>query len=273
MLGISIVLFNTPVSDVFKCIHSIKKFNINHEITIIDNSLNSSEDFNKFLNLNYIHNPTNPGFGSAHNLALLKSIENNYDYHLVLNADVYFEEDVLNYLVEFLSNNPNIGIAMPKVLYPSGRIQYLCKLVPTPFDLFGRRFLPKFLRERLNNNFEMRGTGYKRVMFVPYLSGCFMFIRISMLKQVGLFDERYFMYPEDIDLTRRMAISFDTIFCPHVHIYHGFGGASKKSLKMFYIHSINIIRYFNKWGWFFDREREALNKKALFLLNRESYHE
>jgi GT2 family glycosyltransferase len=100
-------------------------------------------------------------------------------------------------------------------------------------------------------------------MFVPYLSGCFMLLRTSALIDVGLFDERFFMYPEDVDLTRRIAARYETIFFPHVSVYHEHGAASRKSLKMFAVHFFNMVRYFNKWGWLVDPGRRELNRKTL----------
>ena len=100
-------------------------------------------------------------------------------------------------------------------------------------------------------------------MFVPYLSGCFMLLRQSILHEVGGFDERFFMYGEDIDLSRRMAQKSDNMFFPDVSVTHAYGAASYKSLKMLYIHAMNVSRYFNKWGWLADRERDAMNRSTL----------
>ena len=90
-----------------------------------------------------------------------------------------------------------------------------------------------------------------------------MLLRQSTLKEVGLFDERYFMYPEDIDLTRRIAMHYDTLFFPEVVITHEHGAASQKSLKMLIVHIFNLCKYFNKWGWLFDKDRKYLNFKTL----------
>lgn len=158
-----------------------------------------------------------------------------------------------------MNENAEIGHLMPKVFYPDGNIQYLCKLLPTPFDLFFRRFLPeKWTRKRMNR-FEMRESGYDRLMDVPYLSGCFMFLRVAALKEVGTFDERFFMYPEDIDLTRRIHRKYRTVFYPEVNIVHHHTRSSYKNSRMMWIHTQNLIRYFSKWGWFFDEERRRVN--------------
>ncbi len=150
-----------------------------------------------------------------------------------------------------------------KVIYPEGETQYLCKLLPTPFDLIFRRFLPDNVLKERKENFELRFTNYNKIMEVPYLSGCFMFIRTAVLEKVGFFDERFFMYPEDIDFTRRINKYYKTNFYPFVNITHEHGKGSYKNLKMLYIHMSNMIKYFNKWGWFFDSDRKTTNKRIL----------
>jgi GT2 family glycosyltransferase len=114
-----------------------------------------------------------------------------------------------------------------------------------------------------NARYEMHASGYDKQMNVPYLSGCFMLLRTQAAAEVGLFDERYFMYPEDMDLTRRIHRRYQTIYYPEVSIVHEHSKASYKSLKMFGIHAINMCRYFNKWGWFVDAERERFNRAAI----------
>ena len=211
-----------------------------------------------------MHLEKNIGYGAAHNISIKESINKNVKYHLVINPDVYFHFDVLSVLLKFMDKNSDIGLVMPKILYPDGTLQYTCKLLPTPTDLFFRRFFPRFwLIKKKNDQFEMRHSGYKKQMNVPYLSGCFMFLRVSTLAEVGIFDERFFMYPEDIDLSRRIHSKYKTIFYPKTFVFHEHGKASYRNTKMLMIHIVNIIKYFNKWGWFHDKERTSINLKTL----------
>jgi len=265
----SIVLYHDEKEKVKKTIRSFLNTNLAAKLYLIDNSSNDNlkELKNIYERIEYIFNNANLGYGKAHNIAIRKSIDENIKYHLVLNPDIYFEEGVLEELYDFMEKNPDVGLVMPKVLYPDGKIQYLCKLLPTPFDLFGRRFLnkgplKKYIEKR-NEIYELRFTGYNKIMEVPYLSGCFMFIRTEMLKKVGLFDERFFMYLEDTDLSRRIHRVAKTIYYPYVHIYHEHQKGSYKNLKLLKIHIESAIKYFNKWGWFNDPERETINKKTL----------
>ena len=84
-----------------------------------------------------------------------------------------------------------------------------------------------------------------------------------VFEEVGKFDERYFMYMEDYDLCRRIGEKFKVIYYPEAEIIHEHGKASYKSRKMMIIHSQSAIKYFNKWGWFFDKERHKKRKNFL----------
>jgi GT2 family glycosyltransferase len=265
LLTVSIVLYQTPVDDLRQCISALQLFPGRLHLYLVDNSPTDilRGECPSDLSHEYIHIPSNPGFGAAHNVAIRKSQAFGGCYHLVLNADVSFDQDVLTPMLAYMKAHPEVGQMMPKVLNYDGSVQHLCKLVPTPFDLLLRRFSMWKIREVSNRQFELRDSGYDKIMFVPYLSGCFMLLRQSALQIIGLFDERYFMYPEDIDLTRRMAVVYDTIFFPQVSVVHVHGAASHKSLKMFTIHIINLCKYFNKWGWFYDSMRIQLNRKTL----------
>ena len=265
IITISIVLYKTPIEQLNQCIRSIFKFQGSVYLYLVDNSPTDAikNIINPPISYEYIHLPHNPGFGAAHNVAIRLAYKMGSHYHLVLNADVRFDTDVITPMLSYLDKNPKVGQLMPKILNTDGSIQHLCKLIPTPIDLLFHRFLPKKLAEISNRRFELHHTGYDKIMFVPYLSGCFMLLRQSSIQNIGLFDERYFMYPEDIDLTRRIAQLYETLYFPDVSIIHEHGAASRKSIHMLLIHALNIIKYFNKWGWFFDSARRDLNKKTL----------
>ena len=100
-------------------------------------------------------------------------------------------------------------------------------------------------------------------MEVPNLSGCFMFIRTEVFSNVGLFDERYFLYLEDTDLCRRINEDYRTVYFPKVSIIHGYSKASYKSLRLMKLHLQSSVKYFNKWGWFKDAKKEAINYSVL----------
>lgn len=264
MLNVSFVLYQPnwkQVADLTEVILQLDK--VNH-VYWIDNS--PQEQYHLPLQspkITYNHNADNLGYGAAHNIAIRESIYDDIPYHLVVNSDIVLTAEALETMLTFMIQHSEVGSLMPKVIYPNGQLQYLCKLLPTPIDVFGRRFLPKRLINRRNQTYEMRASGYDKLMNVPYLSGCFMLLRTKAVQQAKLFDERFFMYPEDMDLTRRIHRNYLTIYFPHVTIIHNHEKASYKSLKMLWIHAVNMCKYFNKWGWFCDKERDLFNKTAI----------
>jgi hypothetical protein len=218
--------------------------------------------------ITYIRSERNCGYGAGHNIALKRVLEYS-DFHFILNPDVYFAPSELEKMFVYLEQRQTIGLLMPKVLYPDGSIQHLCKLLPTPFDLLIRRFVPSrfaWMLKKGRDKFELRFTGYTKEMDVPYLSGCFMFLRIDALKKVGLFDERFFMYPEDLDLSRRIHAEFRSVFFPAATVVHDHARASYRSWRSLWVHTTNMIKYFNKWGWVCDASRRRTNRETLVRL-------
>lgn len=261
-LNVSIVIYKTNEEKIHRLVTLLRQCEMVKDVFIIDNSPSS---FAAPMDMEaiYIFNNKNYGYGRAHNIALRKTIEDKVPYHLVLNPDVTFDPLIIPGLLQYMNSNTAIGSLMPKIFYPNGDLQYLCKLLPTPLDLFGRRFLPKWMMKSRKRLFELRDSGYDRMMNVPYLSGCFMLLRTSALENVGLFDERFFLYPEDIDLTRRIHRQYKTIFYPYISVIHEYGRGSYKNIKLLWFHIVNMCRYFNKWGWFFDKERKEINARCI----------
>jgi GT2 family glycosyltransferase len=268
----SIVLYNNEQNILREAISSFLNTNLDVHLYLIDHS--PTDKLKSIIvdkRVSYIHNPSNPGFGAGHNIALKMALQENSVYHLILNPDVYYDNGVLEELTDYLEEYKEIGNIMPKVLYPNNDIQHLCKLLPTPYDWIGRRFNPfKKIVQKRNHLFELRFTGYDKVMDVPYLSGCFMYLRTSALKEIGLFDEGIFMYGEETDLCRRLIdAGFRTVFYPKVQIYHHFEKGSHKSWKLTKIGMQSAVYYFNKWGWIFDKRRRRINKETLKKLGNQ----
>jgi GT2 family glycosyltransferase len=245
-------------------INSFLNTSLKVKLYFVDNS--PTDDLRQLITddrIEYIFNNANLGFGKAHNIAMTRALKES-PYHLVLNPDVYFDGGVLEKLYAYMENHPEVGQMMPKILYPDHTVQRLCKLLPSPVDLFLRRFFPWFPgAEARNRRYELIDSGYDKIMNIPYLSGCFMFLRTAVLEKVGLFDNRIFMYIEDTDLTRRIHLGYKTLFYPEVQVYHHYNKGSYKSFKLmlYNLHGASI--YFTKWGWFFDKQRREINKKVI----------
>lgn len=263
----SIVIYKNDLRLLKEAADSFLNSTQNSILYMIDNSpTDKCREHFQHPRIRYIFNNKNLGFGAGHNIALKEILaENVSSYHIILNPDVYFDVNVPANIYSFMEENPMVGLVMPKVLYPDGRLQPLCKLLPSPFTLFMRRFLQfiPFWIDRMNHWYEMHFSGYDKVMDVPFLSGCFMFLRTEALRKVGLFDEKIFLYTEDTDLTRRIHKHYRTIFFPDVTIYHHNQRGSYKSLVILMHHTFSAIKYFNKWGWFIDNEREHFNQRII----------
>jgi len=261
----SIVLYHNNREQLNKVIDSFLSTNLSATLYLIDNSL--TDELKNYVEydkrIKYIFNNANIGYGAGHNIAIRESIRNSTKYHIVLNPDLYFKSDIIKNIFNYMEDNNNIGNIMPKILYPNGDNQYLAKLLPTPLDWLLRRFLPVKLTQSITDKFELRYTGYTTKMNVPFLSGCFMFLRVEALKNVGLFDENIFMYMEDIDLNRRIHMQYKTLYYPDVEIYHEYERGSHKNFKLLLISIQSSIKYFNKWGWIFDKERKIINDAVL----------
>lgn len=263
MITVSIVTYKTETEELKRCLDSLNS-DLVKKIYVVDNSQQPYlADFCKEHNkVEYIPS-NNVGYGAAHNVAIRKAMECGAKFHLVLNSDVYFEPEALACIVTYLDANRDVAMVQPNIVYPDGRMQYTCRLLPTPANLIFRRFLPKKMVEGMNYRYMLKMFDHKRELNVPYHQGSFMFFRTSTFEKVGLFDERFFMYPEDIDITRRMHKYYRTMFWPEVTVVHAHRAASYKSKKMLKIHMWNMCKYFTKWGWFFDGERSRWNKELL----------
>ena len=210
----SVVAYHHSYSEIGKVLDCLLKSPV-AKIYVVDNSSNDALRLLERISgrIRYIHS-ANIGYGGAHNIAMREAVEAGADYHVIVNPDIWFGEGVIEILAAYMDRHPDAGLVAPKTVYPDGETQYLCKLLPTPFDLILRRFLPAGFLKSSRERFELRFTGYDREMNVPFLSGCFMFLRIGTLKETGLFDERYFMYAEDIDFSRRIHRITRTVYCP-----------------------------------------------------------
>ena len=249
-----IVLYKNDITILREAIDSFLNTDLNVKLYLVDNS--PTDDLKTLVTdsrIDYIHNPSNPGFGASHNVAVKKAFELNSEYHLVLNPDIYFEKGTLEKLCEFMDSNLNVGHVMPKVTYPNGELQYLCKTNPTFFDLFARGFMPKFIKkifQKRLDKYENKNHDYNSILYdIPYLSGCFMFLRTLKLKEVGFFDDKIFMYLEDADLTRRFLEVSRTAYFPEAHVNHHFAKLTHKKMKFKWITIESAFIYFNKWGW------------------------
>ena len=262
-LTVSIVLHQTDPVLIESVMHSLEKEPVS-KVYVVDNSPDDRlhKVVGRFDNSEYLHIPNN-GYGAAHNVAIRKAAGEGSDYHLVLNPDVRWFEPILNRLVDVMKADKNIALIQPRILNANGTLLHTCRLLPTPWDVFGKRFLPKSLFKSRLNRYLLPNYMYDREFNAVYMQGSFMLFDTKKLVETGLFDERFFMYPEDIDITRRIRRRYSAHYYPQACVIHDHAAMSQRFGRMMWIHIVNMARYFNKYGWFCDKERRTMNRQLL----------
>ncbi len=191
----------------------------------------------------------NLGYGSAHNLAIRA---HNFKYHLILNPDVYIDEDSLITCWNYAESHEEVVLIGPSIYSPEGSFQYLLRRNPTVLDAF-LRFLGIFFKGlrhiRRYRLYECQDLDQRLVHENVIMSGCCMWCRTASLVEIGGFDERFFLYYEDYDLSKRLSKVGKTIFLPSFRVIHDWERRIEKSPKLMLLNIQSAIKFFNKWGW------------------------
>ena len=200
----------------------------------------------------FLANPDNPGYGRAVN-RLVAHLGQLPPYIGVLNTDLTWPGGTFEQLLGWLQQHPQVSLAVPQILDEAGSPQKLCKHNPTVLGLFSRRFLPDWLKpawlKRYDRWYVMADQNYQEVFEAPYLSGCCRVICCDAFRQVGGFDERYFLYLEDADLTRSLARDGCCVHLPVAGVVHGWGRGNYRNLGLMAVNLASAWSYFRKWGW------------------------
>lgn len=248
-LTASIVTYRTDSTELEAVLRLLEQSCV-EKVFVVDNGRDSGlmRVCSVFGNTVYIPSD-NGGYGAGHNQAIRRAMSDGSTFHLVMNSDLSFKAEALEELVRYMEEHDDVGCVQPRIVNSRGELQYTVRRLPSPVDLIGRRFLPRFmLRGRLDRH-EMRNVDHNAEFNAPFHQGSFMFLRTKALQETGLFDERYFLYGEDIDLTRRIHERYRTMYVPFMTVVHEHRRASYHSLWMLGVHCVSMIRYFNKWGW------------------------
>lgn len=239
-ISIIIVTYKTPYL-LKRCIKAIREnvkcARVDFEFIIIDNS------------------KINRGYAKAVNLGIRKADKKSI-YLLIITPDVILQKDALNKMLEFMERNFDVAIVGPRLFWPNGKPQESCFHFYKPWTIpyrrtilrklpWAKKHLNWFLLKDLNlNQYPKAGD---------WIKGCAMLVRHSVLDKVGLMDERFFMYFEDVDWCRRFKnAGYKIALVPGpwaVHAHHSAnkGGALQILQKQNRIHIISAIKYFWKW--------------------------
>jgi GT2 family glycosyltransferase len=209
------------------------------------------ETWNRPLNTaNILISEINLGYGRAHNLAIRQIFS---DYHLVLNPDVILDKASLGNALQFMNRYPNVALLTPYSVNDSGNKESLHKRYPDLLTLLMRGFAPASFRERSRGkiaHYEMRDRDPDTIDHdIPLASGCFMFFRTPILKKLGGFSEKFFLYFEDYDLSIRTHELGEIAYVPDVRVMHFGGGAARKGFKHVFLFIRSSITFFTLHGW------------------------
>jgi len=246
----SIVLYEENLKDLHTAIECFLNIPIQNKLYLIDNTPTKFFEY-VFVNENikYIPVEENIGFGSAHNKVIDK-IEKYSDYHLILNPDVSFKPKIITTLINELAKDSLTAMIAPKVLFPDGRHQYSCRRYPTVSELIARRFTflkPIFKKQIFKGTY--RDIDLNQAFFAEYITGCFHLYKTKDFIKLKGFDERYFLYMEDVDICKKIdALGKKKLYFPQEEIVHVLKQGSSKNLKLFFRHTSSAFKYFLKWG-------------------------
>ncbi|MGD9425274.1 glycosyltransferase [Pantoea sp. NSTU24] len=262
----SLVLYRHAYEDISRTLDSLLAEQSIDKVCIVDNG-NHCDWLRSYLHpkVSVLSLAENKGFGAGHN-RVFQEYKDKCEYILICNPDISFSCGEVDALFHF-SKEHNLSLTIPKVIYPDGSLQHSCKLLPTPYQLFMRRFFSPYMKIS-NHDYELHHADYDRPFYAPSLSGCFMLISQQALNQIKGFDERFFLYMEDVDLSRRVSSAGLSIqYCPQATVVHESQRRSYQDAKFLIYHIVSAVRYFNKWGWFIDCERKRFNTKCLSQFN------
>lgn len=220
---------------------------LKYKLYVIDNASadGSAERLaSEFPMISVVFCDRNLGYGAANNLVLRRL---DSTYHLVMNPDIVFRDNAIGQLFDYMESNPEVGICCPAVYYLNGTPQALPKRNPRFSYLVANR-LPGYRLERYRREYRMLDRDLRRPTEIEFVSGCFMFMRTALFKEAGGFDERYFMYFEDADLTREISKRAKAMYIPSAGVLHGYKRSSAKRLRYLVIHINSMFKYFFKWG-------------------------
>lgn len=240
----AVVLNWNALDDTTECIESLKNVHYaNLKIVIVDNASNDGSAVKlsqlypdmSILKLNH-----NGGYAAGNNAGIRWGLQNGFDYILVINNDTIVEPGFLTPLVEAIEANPSIGIITGKVLYYEERNR-----IYSAGGYFSKLYCAGINgRFKENDEFLANEEKIQEISFVP---GCMMLIHRKVFEDLGLMDEMYFLYFEDLEFSRRVSKKYTLAYVPSSRIYHKSGGGTRWSNytpTYIYYHSRNRIWVF-----------------------------
>jgi len=271
-VAVSIVLYHPNLRKLVTTIKSVKMaieranrlklFSTSH-LFLIDNSVppQATEEIGAMMNSIYFDKSSshgwsfhplgrNTGYGAGHNFAINR---HDFKYHVILNPDVYVQSNSFAVCWQCCETDEKIVLITPRVCFPDGSPQFLLRRDPTLFDIalrFAGIFIPSIRGLKRYRRYECQDLNLqeeKKGVFP--VTGCCMWCRTEALRIAEGFDERFFLYYEDYDLSRRLAQIGDTLYLPSFMVVHDWERQMAKNVRLMYLNVRSALKYFQKWGW------------------------
>jgi GT2 family glycosyltransferase len=238
-LSIVIVTWNN-VRIIRECLRSLEMLHTHSsaEIIVVDNaSSDGTPDLveREFASVRLIRNERNMGFAGGNNIGIRLS---SGEYVCLVNSDVVVSEGCIENLAQYMGDHPDIGLLGPKMILSNGSVGQSCMRFPTVSNWLWRALAldAMFRKSQTFGAYLMTYFRYDRVADVEVLTGWFWMVRRKAMEQVGLLDERFFMYGEDIDWCKRFhEAGWRIVFYPEAVALHYCGASSSKMPTRFYI--------------------------------------
>ncbi len=245
---VSIVVYEEHEETLAGVLKDFGSLDAEKELIVVDNSPDDRlrSVCESFPDTVYLFPGKNLGFGAGHNLAFSKRRLHS-EMHLIVNPDISFDAAALHGFLEWFAAGDEIALAVPKIVNPDGTPQYAVREIPTPsmllrrrlnfFGLFDERIAKDEWRDRLPHD----------VTDIPFAHGAFLAFKTEVFEQLGGFDERFFMYMEDVDIFIRARSYGRTVIQPAFSVVHEHRRASAGSLPLLWCHLVSAIRFFGKY--------------------------
>ena len=251
---LSIVIVNYNVKNLLKkCLESIFEYekDTEFEVIVVDNNSNDhSQGMLKrdFPQVKLIENKRNSGFSKGCNQGIKES---QGRYILLLNPDTELTPGGFKKMINFMNSKPEKGICGPKMTDQEGNLQFSCRSFPSYLTAISssQSFLNRILPENLlSQKYLLKNQNHSQISEVDWISGSCLLAKREMLGKVGLLDERFYMYVEDVDLCYRAKMAgFSVFYFPMVVVIHHIGKSTqKKKLDMLVEHHRSMYYFYRK---------------------------
>lgn len=259
-MDVSIIIVNWNTRDILlECLESLEQHGTgcSMEVIVVDNGSEDGSQIavrQRFPDAILIENGTNFGFAKANNIGMKQATGR---YLCLINSDVKVREGCIDRLVRYMDSNPGIGMVGPKILNPDLSVQDSCRRFPSLWTNFVVAFgLDKlFPKSKVFYGEHMFFFSHDKLLAVDYIAGCFMLIRQETINQVGMLDERFFIYQEEVDWCKRLWDSgWKVTFLPEAEAVHHHGASSSRDpLRFALARQRSVQLYWGKYNNFLER--------------------